>query len=199
MGRVVSVWSVLVLAMAGPVVIAATSPWLAGRDTVYIVAGFAGIGALALCLIQPLLAGGYLPAPRPALAKRWHRWIGSGIVAGIGVHVGGLYLTSPQDTLDALFLVSPTPFSVYGVVGLGAAVLTVVLVLLRTWLKWRPGMWRGVHNALAAVIVVASIVHALKIEGTMGVLSKWGLYALILAATIGTIVHLRIIKPMRRR
>jgi len=184
--------------MAVPVAIAAGSPFLAWRDAIYIGAGFAGIIALALLLIQPLLAGGYLPGLGLAQARRWHRWIGAGIVGGIVLHVAGLYVTSPQDALDALLLVSPTPFSVYGVVGLWTALLTALLVGMRARLGWRPAFWRIVHNALAAVVVVASVVHALMIEGTMGAISKAALCAMVIAATAGAILHLRVIRPRRR-
>lgn len=195
----VPVWLALGGAMAVPVAVAAGSPWLAGRSAVYIVAGFAGIVALALLLVQPLLGGGYLPGLHPARARRWHRALGIGIVGGVLVHVAGLYLTSPQDALDALLLVSPTPFSVYGVVGLWSILLTALLVALRPRMRLRPVVWKGVHNGLAVVGVVSGVVHAAMIEGTMGAVSKGVLCALVLAVTLGVTVHLRIIRPMRRR
>ena len=197
--RGVFVWGVLALAMAVPLAIATTSPWLAGRSAAYIVAGFAGIVALALLLVQPLLAGGYLPGIAPMAARRWHRVVGAGLVACVLVHVCGLYLTSPQDALDALLLVSPTPFSVYGVIGLWSVIATALLVALRPRLPLRAVTWRIVHNALAAVVVVSTVIHALMIEGTMGTVSKGALCLAVLVATAGTMVHLRILVPIRRR
>lgn len=196
--RAVFAWAALGLAMGIPVAIAATSPWLAGRSAVYVVAGFAGILGLALLLVQPLLAGGYLPGPGRARSRRWHRGVGAGLVACILVHVAGLYLTSPQDALDALLLVSPTPFSVYGVIGLWSVIATALLVVLRPRLPLRPASWRIVHNALAAVVVVSTVVHALMIEGTMGALSKAALCLAVLGVTAGVLVHLRILRPLRR-
>ena len=195
----VGAWAMLAGAILAPLAIAAGSPWLAGRDPVYIIAGFAGIAALALLLAQPLLAAGYLPGLHPVQARRWHRMVGGGILLGVTVHVGGLYLTSPPDTLDALLLVSPTPFSVYGVIGLWSVVLTALLVAARSRMGLRPAIWRIVHNALAVVVVISSVVHALMIEGTMGAWSKALLCALVLAATAIAILHLRIVGPLLKK
>lgn len=189
-------WAAVTLAIAAPIAIAATSPFLASRDAVYIVAGLAGIAALALLLMQPLLAAGYLPGLTKRRERLWHRRIGTGIVLAVALHVIGLYITSPPDALDALLLVSPTPFSVYGVIGLWSVVLTAILVALRR--RIAPNPWRIVHNALAVVVVISSIVHALMIEGTMGAWSKTILCALIVAATTIAIVHLRVVSPLRK-
>lgn len=190
-------WSAVILAIAVPIAIAATSPFLASRDAVYILAGLAGIAALALLLMQPLLAAGYLPGLSKPRERLWHRRIGTGIVIAVALHVIGLYITSPPDALDALLLASPTPFSIYGVIGLWSVVLTALLVALRK--RIAPGTWRIVHNALAVVVVISSVVHALMIEGTMGAWSKAILCALILAATATAIIHLRVVRPLSRR
>ncbi|MCJ9736642.1 ferric reductase, partial [Bradyrhizobium sp. PRIMUS42] len=59
--RVILVRVAVALAIGVPVALAATSEQLAWRGPVYIIAGFAGIVALGLVLVQPLLIGGYLP------------------------------------------------------------------------------------------------------------------------------------------
>ncbi len=182
--------------IAVPLAVAATSPLLAWREAPYIISGFAGALALAILLLQPLLAAGYLPGVHPLRARRWHGWLGAGLIACVAVHVIGLYLTSPPDTMDALLLVSPTPFSVYGVLGMVALAVTGLLVAFRR--RLHPARWRVVHNGLAVVVVVCSVVHALLIEGTMGTVTKWVLCLAILAAAGFVIGHLRIIKPMRK-
>lgn len=192
------VWLALAIAVAVPVAVAAASPYLAGRNVAYVVAGFAGIVSLAILLVQPLLGAGYLPGLPLPRARRWHRWTGAALVAGVGLHVGGLYLTSAPDTLDALLLVSPTPFSVYGVLAMWGVVATAGLVVLRHRLGLRPMVWRVVHNALALVVVVATAVHALQIEGTMGAGSKWALCIAVLAITGGVLFDLRVRRPLRR-
>ena len=182
-----------------PVALAAASPYLAYRDAPYIIGGFAGILCLALFLIQPLLAAGYLPGLRLSTARRLHRLTGAIIVAGVLLHVGGLYLTSPPDTLDALLLVAPTAFSVYGVLAMWGIVLTALLVAFRRRLPLRYAVWRLIHNAVALAVVVATVIHALQIEGAMEPVSKWLLCLAVLAATGWTLLDLRVIRPIRAR
>jgi len=190
------IWVVLAGAMTSPMAIAATSPLLGARTGVYIMAGMAGVVALALLLIQPLLVAGFLPGLALARARLWHRWVGTGIAIGVALHVGGLYLTSPPDTLDALLLVAPTPFSIYGVIGMWSVVITIILVALRPRTGIGYKTWRIIHNALSAIVVVTSVVHALMIEGTMGNLSKQILCFLIVAIMVIASLYLRMIKPI---
>jgi len=192
-------WVVLACFVIIPVAIAAASPLLAARTGVYVMAGIAGAAALALLLVQPILAAGYLPGLHIAQARLWHRWVGTGIVIGVALHVGGLYLTSPPDALDALLLVAPTPFSIYGVIGMWSVVLTVILVALRSRMALGYNAWRIVHNGLSAIVVVTSIVHALMIEGMMGSLSKQILCLSVLATMAIVSLHLRVIKPILKK
>ncbi len=184
------VWAALATAVAVPIAAAAASPLLAWRDSAYIAAGFAGIIALSLLLVQPLLAGGHLPDLSAQRGRRAHRWIGSLLVGMVIIHVAGLWITSPPDVIDALLFASPTPFSAWGVIAMWALFTTALLAALRRRLPLRPLAWRRAHTALAAVIVVGSIVHALLIEGTMETLSKAALCALVLAATVKVVVDL---------
>jgi hypothetical protein len=192
-------WSGVAALMAAPVAIAAFSPYLAYRDAAYIVGGFAGIVCLSLLVLQPLLPAGYLAGSRGPAGRRWHRRLGAAIVAAVALHVGGLYLASPADTLDALMLVSPTPFSVYGVTAMWGVAATAVLVLLRRRLGLRASVWRLIHNALAAVVVAATVIHALQIEGAMEPVSKWALCAAVAVATGVALLDLRILRPVRER
>lgn len=192
------IWAGLAVVMAAPMVLAATSPYLAYRNLPYIVGGFAGIFCLSLFVIQPLLAAGYLPGPGRASERRWHRWVGAAIVVAVVLHVGGLFVASPPDALDALLLVSPTPFSVYGVLAMWGVVATAVLVALRRRVGLRYATWYVVHNALALVVVVATVIHAVQIEGAMEIVSKWLLCLAALAATGVTLLDLRVIRPLMR-
>jgi predicted ferric reductase len=185
--------------MAAPVVMAATSPYLAYRSPAYIVGGFAGIVCLSLLLIQPLLAAQYLPGAGAEIGRKAHHWVGAAVIAGVVLHVGGLFVTSPPDTLDALMLVAPTPFSVYGVLAMWAVVATAVLVALRRRLRLRYSNWSLIHNGLALVVVVATVIHALQIQGAMESVSKWALCLAVLTATGVTLLHLRVIRPLLRQ
>ncbi len=190
--RAILIWAALAAAVGVPIAAAAASPLLAWRDSVYIAACFAGIVALGFMLIQPMLIGGYLPGLPAHRGRRAHLWIGGMLVAAVVIHVGGLWITSPPDVVDALLFRSPTPFSAWGVIAMWALFATALLAALRRRLRVRPRTWRLAHAALAVVIVVGTVVHSLLIEGTMEMMSKAALCALVLAATIKVVSDLRV-------
>ena len=152
LARVALIWAALAAAIGVPIALAAASPLLAWRGPVYILAGFAGMIALGLMLVQPLLAGGYLPGLSGYRGRRAHHWIGGALTVAVVIHVAGLWFTSPPDMIDALHFTSPTPFSPFGVVAMWAIFAVAVLALLRRRLGLRT--FRIVHMTLAVVIVV---------------------------------------------
>lgn len=198
--RTALVWGALGAAIAVPVALAAASPLLQWRQPVYIAAGFAGIAAMALLLVQPLLAGGYLPGLSARRARQVHRWVGGGLVAAVVLHVAGLWVTSPPDVIDVLLFASPTPFSVWGVIAMWAVFGAALLAALRRRLRLRPPVWRLGHTFLAAVTVAGSVVHAMLIEGTMETISKAALCALVVLAAVKALADLRVwaVRPRRR-
>jgi predicted ferric reductase len=181
-------WAVITTAIVLPVIFAAFSPQLAWRDPIYIVAGFAGIIAMSLMALQPLLAGGRLPNIHAKSARLLHRAIGAALVCGIIIHVAGLWITSPPDVIDALLLRSPTSFSIWGVLAMWAAFATATLAVIRKRLS--PRIWRLVHTSVAVIIVTATCLHVLLIEGTMEPYSKIAL-CLFLAITTLTLLFRR--------
>ncbi|MEO1317900.1 MAG: ferric reductase-like transmembrane domain-containing protein [Pseudomonadota bacterium] len=197
--RKLLIWAALAAALVVPVALAATSPLLAWRQPVYIAAGFAGIVGMALLLLQPLLIGGYLPGVPSRRGRRVHAWIGGGLVAAVAIHVVGLWITSPPDVVDALLFRSPTPFSVWGVLAMWAVFAGALLAAFRRRLRLRPSTWRLAHTALASVIVLGTVIHALLIEGTMEIISKAALCALILAAAVKIMADLRSWTLLKRR
>jgi MYXO-CTERM domain-containing protein len=188
--RVTLIWVALAAAVCVQLAAAAASPLLAWRNAIYILAGFAGIIALGLMLVQPLLIGGYLPGLSERTGRRVHHWIGGALLVAVVIHVGGLWITSPPDMIDALLFTSPTPFSPWGVIAMWAIFAVALLAALRR--RLRPRTWRAAHMLLAIVIVVGSVVHGILIEGTMEMMSKAALCALVLAATVKTMVDLRV-------
>jgi hypothetical protein len=192
--RAVLIWATVGGALAVPAMVAAKSPLLAWRDPIYITGCFAGVAALALLLLQPLLAGGSLPGLRLRVARRVHAWVGAGLVAAVAGHVAALWLTSPPDVIDALLLRSPTPFAVWGVIAMWAVFAAALLAALRGWQR----LWRLGHVMLAAVTALASVVHALLVDGTMGTVSKAALCALVLAATAKVVLDARLPAALRR-
>src|SRR3954447_26194828 len=128
--RAALIWAALVAAICVPIALAMTSDLIAWRGTVYILAGFAGIFALGLMLVQPLLIAGYLPGLSAYRGRRAHRWIGGALVVAVLIHVGGLWITSPPDMIDALTFTSPTPFSPFGVIAMLAIFAVALLAAL---------------------------------------------------------------------
>ena len=190
--RVTLIWAALAIAIGVPIAIAAASPQLAWRHPIYIAAGFAGIVALGLMLVQPLLIGGYLTQPSAQGGRRVHRWIGVALVIAVVVHVGGLTITNAPDVIDALLFTSPTPFSAWGVIAMWALLATALLAAFRRRWKLVPRTWRIVHTVLAVVIVTGTVAHGLLIEGAMETVSKVALCVLVLAVTIKVLTDLRV-------
>ena len=83
LARVTLIWAVLAAAIFVPIAAAAASHLLEWRGPVYIVAGFAGIIALGLMLVQPLLIAGYLPGLSAYRGRRAHHWIGVALVVAV--------------------------------------------------------------------------------------------------------------------
>ena len=185
LAKVTLIWVALAAAICVPIAAAALSPLLEWRGPVYVLAGFAGMIALGLVLVQPLLIGGYLPGLAGYRGRRAHHWIGGALVVAVVIHVAGLWITSPPDMIDALLLTSPTPFSPFGVIAMWAIFAVALLAALHRRLGLRT--WRIAHLSLAVVIVVGSVVHVMLVEGTMETISKAALCALVLAATIKVI------------
>lgn len=165
-------WSGIFCLITIPLVIAVNSPLLAGRDQPYIVGGLAGVIALGILLLQPLLAAGSLPGLSLARGRRWHRRVGTVLLLAVALHIAGLYLTSPPDMIDALLLAAPTFYSLYGVIAMWGLILISLLVATRSRLRLQVRIWRIIHNALAVIVVIASVAHALMIQGAMGQVSK---------------------------
>ncbi|MEO1745578.1 MAG: ferric reductase-like transmembrane domain-containing protein [Pseudomonadota bacterium] len=180
--RAAIIWLALGAAINVPMIAAAYSPLLQWRDPVYWLASFSGILGLALMLVQPLLAAGLLPGMSPSGSRRLHRVFGMILVLAVVTHVGALWVTSPPDVIDALLLVSPTPFSVWGVVAMWAVFGAAALAAFRKVLKLKFPLWQRLHIATVAMAVTATIVHALRIEGVMETTSKAALCALAAAA-----------------
>lgn len=190
--RSVLFWIGLVVVLGIPVFAAITSPLLQWRQPIYIVAGLAGVLALCLLLIQPLAIGRYLSNLDPLRSRAIHRLIGMLLLMLVVVHVGGLWITSPPDVIDALLFRSPTPFSVWGVIAMWCVFATALLALLRKRFHIKHKTWQRLHTGLALIIIAGTVTHALLIEGTMETWSKAALAVLAIIATLKVIIDLRV-------
>lgn len=190
--RGVLIWAGLLLALGMPLVLAAFSPQLAWREPIYIASSFAGILGLALLSMQPLLIAGYLPGFAKPVGRRIHKVVGGALVVAVLAHIGGLWVTSPPDVVDALLFASPTPFSLWGVIAMWALIVTACLAALRGMLGLRWTTWRVLHLGLAAIIVACTVAHALLIEGIMESQSKVLLCVLVVLAALPVALHWRV-------
>lgn len=177
------IWSALLLIVAAPVALAATSPLLQWRQPIYIIGGLAGVVGLILLLAQPLLAARALPGLGPARSRHLHRVTGLMLVLSVVVHVAGLWITSPPDVIDALTFTSATPFSAWGVIAMWALFVTATFATLRGRLRLSPKGFRLGHKTLAVIIATCTILHIIPIDGTMEPVSKSVLMIALAAAT----------------
>lgn len=177
------IWLAFFVVIIAPIIAAAFSPLLAWRDSIYIIAGFAGIFAMALLLTQPLLIGGYLPSISARKNRQFHKWFGALLVTMVFIHVLFLWFTSPPDVIDVLLFRSPTPFSLWGVIAMWAVFLMGLMAAFRKRLRMPLRLWQHTHFGLAIVTVIGSVVHAYLIEGTMEMLTKIIISLSVLAAT----------------
>lgn len=174
-------WIALVAAVAIPVVAASLSPLLQWRTPIYIGAGFAGILGLCVMLFQPTLAAGLLPGLSIKVSRQVHAGLGVALFLLVVIHIVGLWITSPPDVIDALLFASPTSFSVWGVIAMWCILTSAVLVFFRRKFRRHLGVWKFFHKLFAAIAVIGTAVHALKIEGAMETTSKTALCVLVVA------------------
>ena len=190
--RSVLFWAGLAVVLGIPIFAALASPLLQWRQPIYIVAGFAGVLALCLLLVQPLAIGRYLPNIDPIRSRTLHRLIGLLLVGLVIIHVGGLWVASPPDVIDALLFRSPAPFSVWGVIAMWCVFATVLLALLRRRFRIKHHIWQRLHTGLALVIIAGTVAHAMLIEGTMEMWSKAALAVLAIIATLKVMLDFRV-------
>jgi predicted ferric reductase len=193
------VWLIVAAIAAVPVIAAALSPLQRGREFLWITGGMAGVVALSLLFVQPLFTATAPVLTAAGAGIRWHRWGGVAIIAMVALHVGALYAYSPEDVMDALLLVAPTPFSLYGVISLWCVILTGALAAARRKLRLGHRRWRIAHSVLAVAIVSSAAVHAVLIEGAMEEISKLAICLAALATTTFGVVEINILGPLRRR
>nr|WP_226898626.1 ferric reductase [Mangrovicoccus algicola] len=175
-------WGGLAAALCLPLALATASPLMQWRGPVYVTGCLAGIAALSLLLLQPLLASNRMPGLSPRQARRLHRLGGAVLAGAVGLHVGGLWITSPPDMIDALLFAAPAAFSLWGVLAFWLLAAAVILAALRHRAGLRSRRW---HSRLACAAAGGSIVHAMLVQGLMEPVSKTLLCLCVAAAGAG--------------
>ena len=185
--RSTAIWLALGIAIVVPIAFTALSPLHQWRGPIYIGAGFAGVVALLLLLVQPLLAAGWLPNINRVRSRRLHAWVGAGLTGAVVLHVAGLWITSPPDVIDALLFRSPTPFSLWGVIAMWCVFGAALVAVFRRRLRLRPRVWRLLHLAPVTIVVGTTVAHALLIEGAMEWYSKVA-FCVVVAGVCGAVL-----------
>ena len=161
--------------VAVPLSLALTDRHLAGASAALVVATATGTLAASGLAIQPLLAR------RRRIGR--HQILGAILLGLVLVHVGALFVESPEDAWFALSPDGPTrarmalfaTIALFGVVALGA---------LRTRLPIAAGTWRLLHAYLALVVIALGVGHAVLTDGALddagtGVLLLLGMVGLL--------------------
>ena len=82
------------------------------------------------------------------------------------LHLGGLYIESPEDTLFALSLDGPTRGRM-AALATAALIAVVALGVLRARLPMAGATWRILHGFLAALVIVLGFGHAVLTDGAL--------------------------------
>ncbi len=144
--------------LALPLLIALTDDHLDGQSAALIVSTTTAALAVSALTLQPLLAGtGRL---RP------HRVLGGVALALVLIHLGALYLESPEDTLFALSLDGPTRGRM-AALATAALIAVVALGVLRARLPLAGATWRILHGFLAALVIFLGFGHAVLTDGAL--------------------------------
>ena len=125
-----------------------------------------------------------LPLPAGSGRLRRHRVVGGVALALVLLHLGGLFVVGPEDTLFALSLDGPTRGRMAALATL-ALVAVVVLGVLRGRLPMSGATWRILHGFLAALVILLSFGHAILTDGALDGLGTPVLLALAAVALLG--------------
>ena len=189
--RTLALGAAAAVVIAVPLSLALTDRHLAGASAALVVATATGTLAASGLAIQPLLAR------RQRITR--HQILGSILLGLVLVHVGALFVESPEDAWFALSPDGPTrarmalfaTIALFGVVALGA---------LRTRLPIAADTWRLLHAYLAVVVIALGIGHAVLTDGA---LDDAGTAVLLLLGAVGLIgvpaAHVARSRRARRR
>ena len=171
--RTLALGAAAAVVVAVPLALALTDRHLAGASPALVLATATGTLAASGLAIQPLLAR------RRRISR--HQILGAILLGLVLVHVGALFVESPEDAWFALSPDGPTrarmalfaTIALVGVVALGA---------LRTRLPIGAATWRLLHAYLAVVVIALGIGHAVLTDGA---LDDAGTTVLLLLGAVG--------------
>ena len=174
--RRAAVLAAVIAVAAVPAALALTDRHLAGASVALVVSTTAGALAVSALALQPLLAAGR------RIAR--HRLLGAVAFALVLLHVGALFVESPDDAWFAMSPDGPTRarMALIATIALAGA---VTLGVLRNRLPLGAGTWRGLHAYLAVVVLALGIGHAVLTDGALDDLGTAVLVALGAVGLVG--------------
>ncbi len=158
-----------------PLFLALSDRHLAGASTALVLSTTAGTLAASALAMQPLLAR------RRRITR--HQIFGCVVLGLVLVHLGALFVESPEDAWFALSPDGPTRARM-ALIATIALVCVVALGALRTRLPISPATWRLLHAYLAVVVIVLGIGHAVLTDGA---LDDAGTAVLLVLGAIGLV------------
>lgn len=157
-----------VLGLAG-LVVALTSPHLAGAPVVLVVSTVTATLAVAGLAAQPWLA-----------RARAHVGVGLAVLGLVVVHVSALLVLSPDDALFAMSPDGPTRARM-ALISLVLLVVVALLGLARRRLGWSGPTFRLLHGGFALLATVLGVGHAVLTDGA---LEGWGTVVLVASGVL---------------
>ena len=196
-----ALWTAIVVAaIAAPVpLLFAVGP--PGRRPLLEVAAACGLLALSTLAVQLVLPA-RLPWPTAALGidriLRLHRPLGFAVLVLVLAHVA-LIVGDDPGQLRLLDPLGAPNRARAAVVALVLLVALIGLSVARRRLGLRYGWWRLGHVALALGVLGLAAGHALAAGAHLRGGAQRGVLAALLVGAVAAVVHLRIMRPARRR
>jgi predicted ferric reductase len=122
----------------------------------------AAVGALLALPLVVALTDAHLDGQSAALVLS----TAAAALAVVLVHLGALYVESPEDTLFALSLDGPTRGRM-AALATAALIAVVALGVLRARLPMAGATWRILHGFLAALVIFLGFGHAVLTDGAL--------------------------------
>lgn len=162
--------------------------------------GFVGLALIALQFIVSARSSGIDGPFGHDIVLRFHRHMGLVGTLLVLAHPLILFVTGAAPWALLNFLEAPWRAR-FGVISVVALLLVVATSLWRTRLRLNYELWRVLHDVLAAVVVLAALVHIELVGHYVAGVWRQVLWAVMSCAVLGLLAWIRVIKPLllRRR
>ncbi|WP_250443923.1 ferric reductase-like transmembrane domain-containing protein [Actinotalea sp. C106] len=129
---------------------------------------------------------------------QFHREISYVAMVFVLAHPGIIFVTQPE-MIEVLNLVEADWQARFGVLSVLALLVLVATSVWRRRLRLRYEVWRVLHGSLAAVVVVAALVHIEQVGYYVDGFWKRSLWIVMSAAFVALLVNVYLVQPWRER